>query len=81
MTDTNSLRSIDGLFALGLALLVVLGAIAVAGRSPWPNRTEQLQVSVRDNPSSWRPTYTVYHPYSSSGGGSSGSSGGFSGGK
>jgi hypothetical protein len=78
MSPFASMKSIYSLFALGLALLVGLGGVAIAGRSPFSSRTEVLPVSVRDNPGSWRPIYGGYTPRPSSSGGSSG---GFSGGK
>lgn len=78
MSPFASMKLIYGLFALGLVLLVGLGGLAIAGRSPSAPRTEVLPVSVRDNPGSWRPIYGGYSPRPSSSGGSSG---GFSGGK
>lgn len=70
---------IYSLFALGLALLVGLGGLALVGVSPLPNAHEAVPVTVRDNPSSWRPAYAGGAGYRSPT--TSGSSGGYSGGK
>jgi len=69
------------LFAVGLALMVGLGGLAIGGVSPFPNAHEAVPVSVRDNPSSWRPAYIGGTGYRSPSSSSSGSSGGYSGGK
>lgn len=81
MSTSSDMNLLYAIFGVGALLVVGLGGLAISGRTPWPNRTEQLPVSVRDNPSSWRPAYGGYTPYSPSSGGSSGSSGGYSGGK
>lgn len=77
------MKNIYSLFVLGLVLLFGLGGLALVGISPHPTATEAIPMSVRDNPSSWRPAYGGYTGYRSpaSSGSSSSSSGGYSGGK
>lgn len=72
------MKMIYALFVLGLGLLVGLGGLALVGISPLPNATEAVPMSVRDNPSSWRPAYGGYTGYRAP---ASSSSGGYSGGK
>lgn len=79
MSPFASTKLIDGLFALGVALLIGLGGLALGGRAPAGGDTAVMPVSVRENPGSWRPVYGGYSPPPSSSSG--GSSGGFSGGK
>lgn len=69
------------LFAVGVALMVGLGSLALGGVSPFATVHETVPVSVRDNPSSWRPAYIGGTGYRSPSSSSSSSSGGYSGGK
>jgi hypothetical protein len=61
--------------AFGASAMAVCWLLALSGFSFTNNRPEVVPVSVRDNPASFRPSYTVYtgwHPVpvpSSSGGG------------
>ena len=59
------------------AVLLLSGVIAVSGWAPGSSTREDVPLSVRDNPSSYRPVYVRAHgwrppPVSSSGGYSSG---------
>jgi hypothetical protein len=73
------MKVILGMLAFGAMLLVCGGLGSVAGCTPTTGRTEDVPVSIRDNPASWKPAY--------GGGGvgyrvpTSSSSGGYSGGK
>ncbi len=65
------------LIAVGCVILFCSGALSLLGVGGGTSRSETIPVSVRDNPSSYRPAYAGYSGYrapvtTSSGGYSSG---------
>jgi hypothetical protein len=80
MINPSPLQQVYSLYGFAVLVVLVCGGVAISGRALKINQTEEVPVSVRDNPSSWRPSYGGYSPYTRSSGSSS-SSGGYSGGK
>ena len=64
---------LDTHFVIGILALLAASGVAYTGWAPGTTQTEVVPITVRTNPSSYRPAYTGYHYYSrpstSSGGG------------
>ncbi len=64
---------VTGHFGLGILMLLGAGGLVATGWTPTSARQENVPVSVRDNPASYKPSYALfrgYHViYTSSGGG------------